>query len=356
MRRSPATAALGVPARAPEAALGPALALTLLALWSTACGGCASPGRPAVDAAGPTRGDAAHGDAQAARPSTAPTPPAEDPAAGSAAGERAGAGGPVVIAPEPSAVDGDYLPAEIATIGWDGLAQAPIVLVRDVRSGRVVPIWVGIAEAQSIAAALHEVEFPRPMTHDLMANLLTRLDATMEELLIHALVDNTYYALIRLRVPGRDEPLLVDTRPSDGMALALRTGASIRMAREIVEQSPDFEFMAPEGEDQVVRALGLTLVGPTERLRELFSLPERPGLVITRAVGEAEAKGLQRGDYIVSVAGRVPEEPVDFLDALGDAPIDRPLVVVYWRDGAEHTAELDPTADDSEEEGPRQVA
>jgi bifunctional DNase/RNase len=209
-----------------------------------------------------------------------------------------------------------------------------------------------MAEAQSIAAALHEVEFPRPMTHDLMANLLTRLDARMEELLIHALIDNTYYALIRLRVPGRGEPLLIDTRPSDGMALALRTGASIRMARQIVEDSPDFEFLAPEGEDQVVRALGLTLVAPTAELRERFALPDRPGLVVTRAVGEAEEKGLRRGDLIVSVAGKVPAQPVEFLDVLRDAPADRPLAVVYWRDGAEHAAELDPTADEAAPKAP----
>jgi bifunctional DNase/RNase len=301
-----------------------ALALAVAALGAGACGGgCASPGRQPAGAAAP-------GDETAA--ATPPAPPA-----------------PTV------AVDGDYLPAEIATIGWDALAQSPIVLLRDVSSGRVVPIWVGLAEAQSIAAALHEVEFPRPMTHDLMANLLTRLDARMEELLIHALIDNTYFALIRLRVPGRDQPLLIDTRPSDGMALALRTGASIRMARRIVEDSPDFEFLAPEGEEQVVRALGLTLVAPTDELRERFGLPDRPGLVVTRAVGEAEAKGLRRGDLIVSAGGRVPEVPVAFLDVLREAPADRPLAIVYWRDGDEHTAELDPTADEAAPKAPPRV-
>lgn len=347
MRRPPASATDGGAARAAEPALLPALALVLLALWSTACGGCASPGPQPAAGDGP---GAAGGMADRTEPAPETSAPTDDPAGSEDDGGLDDASPPALR------VDGDYLPAEVATIGWDGLAQAPIVLVRDLRSGRVVPIWVGLAEAQSIAAALHEVDFPRPMTHDLMANLLVRLDATMEELLIHALIDNTYFALIRLRVPGREQPLLVDTRPSDGMALALRTGAAIRMSREIVEQSPDFEFMAPEGEDQVVRALGLTLVAPTERLRELFDLPERPGLVVTRAIGEAEAKGLRRGDYIVSIAGEVPEQPVDFLDALGEAPTDQPFVVTYWRDGAEHTAELDPTAEDAEEDGPPQVA
>lgn len=294
------------------------LALAVAALGAFACGGgCASPARQASGGATPEPPD--------------PAPPAAT----------------APVEPDPAVVDGDYLPAEIATIGWDQLAQSPIVLVRDLTSGRVVPIWVGLAEAQSIAAALHEVEFPRPMTHDLMANLLTRLNAEMEELLIHALVDNTYFALIRLRVPGSDEPLLIDTRPSDGMALALRTGAGIRLSRQIVEESPDFEFMAPEGEDQVVRALGLTLVAPTADLRDRFALPDRPGLVVTRAVGEAEEKGLHRGDLILSVGGQVTDEPVEFLDVVRDAPADRLLEILYWRDGAEHTVELDPTADEA---------
>lgn len=309
------------------------LALCAAAVWATACGGCASPGRgpegetkTAAGAAG-SEGVTAEGERPAA---PKPSPPAAD-------------------------VNGDYRPAEIATVGWDGLAQSPIVLVRDLSTGRVVPIWVGLSEAQAIAAALHEVEFPRPMTHDLMASLLQRLDATMEELLIHALVDDTYFALIRLRVPGQDEPVLVDTRPSDGMALALRTGAAIRMSRRLVEQSPDFEFLAPEGEDQVVRALGMTLVAPSAELRERFGLPDRPGLVVTRATGEAEARGLERGDLIVAAGGRPLEQPVDFLDSLRDAPTDRLLSVSYWRDGEERTTELDPTAEAEEDDGPGQV-
>lgn len=308
------------------------LALCAAAVWVTACGGCASPGR-----AGGEEGAAAAGGGERAGGDTGP----------------GGAGS--TTAPPLADVDGDYRPAEIATVGWDGLAQSPIVLVRDLSSGRVVPIWVGLSEAQAIAAALHEVEYPRPMTHDLMASLLERLDATMEELLIHAMVDDTYYALIRLRVPGRDEPVLVDTRPSDGMALALRTGAAIRMSRQLVEDSPDYEFLAPEGAEQVVRALGMTLVAPTAELRERFGLPERQGLVVTRSTGEAETRGLRRGDLIVAVGGRAPEQPVDFLDALRDAPAGRLLAITYWRDGEEHTTEVDPTAEAEADDGPGQM-
>lgn len=269
-------------------------------------------------------------------PEAAERPAAEDP--------KSAAPSQQVEPAPPAAVDGDYLPAEVATVGWDGISNAPIVLLREETTGQVVPIWVGIAEARAIAAALEEIEYPRPMTHDLMANLLTRLDAQVEELLIHDLIDGTYFALLELRPHGAagGEPMLVDTRPSDGMALALRVGAPIRVAKKILTESPDFEFLAPEGSDQVVRAFGLTVVAPTAELRERFALPDRPGLVVTRAIGEAARKGLRRGDLLLEVNGVTPKEPLDLLDAVADAPPDRPIPVTFWRDGGEHTAQLNP--------------
>jgi bifunctional DNase/RNase len=249
---------------------------------------------------------------------------------------------------------GDFLPAEIVTVGWDGLSNAPIVLLRETTTGQVVPIWVGVAEARAIAAALHEVELPRPMTHDLMASLLGRLDARVVDLVIHDLVDGTYYALLEIQPAGGGAPLMVDTRPSDGMALALRVGAPIRLGRSILAESPDFEFLAPEGSSQVVRAFGLTVVSRSPELTERFALPDRAGLVVTRATGEAAARGLQRGDLLVEINGVTPEEPLDLLDAVEDAPLDRPIPVTYWRDGAEHRTELDPAEREERQDGPTQ--
>jgi uncharacterized protein len=289
----------------------------------------------------------------------APRSRAPEPAEGAT---RESLAPPASTAPPPSpslAIQGDYLEVEVATVGWDALSNAPLVLLREQTTGQVVPIWVGVAEARAIAAALEEVEMPRPMTHDLMANLLTKLDARVEELLIHDLIDGTYYALLALKPHGAKdgEPLLVDTRPSDGIALALRLGAPIRIARKILAESPDFEFLAPEGSDQVVRAFGLTVVAPTAELRQRFHIPERPGLVITRALGEAASKGLRRGDLLVEVAGAVPTEPVQFLDAVRNAPLDRPIPITYWRDGEEHRTELNPAERKEEaEKGPAQVA
>jgi bifunctional DNase/RNase len=257
---------------------------------------------------------------------------------------REGPRGAPADAEPPGAVGGDedLVPAEVATIGWDGLSNAPLVLLREMATGHVVPIWVGVAEARAIAAALHGVEFPRPMTHDLMRDLVAGLGGRLQALHIHDLRDGTYYGRLELRVEGREAPLLVDTRPSDGMALALRSGAEIRVARRILDETPDFDFLAPDAGDQVVSALGLTLVAPTAAQRRELALPERLGLVVRNAVGAAARAGVRRGDFVVEVGGVAPETPMDFLEAVRAAPFAAPIPVTYWRDGEEATVELLP--------------
>lgn len=248
---------------------------------------------------------------------------------------------PAAELPPPAAPpDGDLLAAELSTVGWDALSGSPVVLLRELASGQVLPIWIGLAEARAIGLALHGIETPRPMTHDLMANLLSELGATLEEVVVTELRDGTYYGLLKLRVEGQDEPRWVDTRPSDGLALALRTGARIRVTAALVDDQPDFQFLAPEVPDQVVRVLGLTVRAATPELRAEHGLPERDGLVVVAASDEAARLGLERGDLIVDVNGRAPHQPLDLLEAIRDAP-DRVLTLTYWRDGEEHTVELE---------------
>lgn len=241
--------------------------------------------------------------------------------------------------PSPLA-DDELLTAELSTIGWDELTGSPVVLLRELDSGQVLPIWIGIAEARAISFELHGVELPRPMTHDLMSHLLAALDAELEEVIVADLKEGTYYGLLKLRVAGDNQPRWVDTRPSDGLALALRTDARIRVARKLLENSPDYQFMAPESPEQVVRALGLTVVAWSPEIAQELSLPDRPGLVVIDVSGEAERRGLRRGDLIVEVEGRVPAEPLDLLEAIESHDGSR-LSLTYWREGEETTVELE---------------
>jgi uncharacterized protein len=234
----------------------------------------------------------------------------------------------------------DLVEVELSTVGLDGRAGTPIVLLREPESGSVVPIWVGSAEAQAIALALHGIEVPRPMTHDLMASLLAELEATVEEVLVHDLRDHTYLGAVRLRVNGEDRVREVDSRPSDALALALRTGAQIRVARRILVASPDFDFVAPEGPDQIVQLLGITVVAPTPDLRREFDLAARRGVVVTAVAGRAAELGLQRGDLITDVNGREVLEPMDFFMAVRAIPPGAQVRLTYVRAGETHRLEL----------------
>lgn len=247
------------------------------------------------------------------------------------------------LADAPAAFDGEFRAMEVATVGWDSSTTSPVVLLRQLDTGQLVPIWVGVAEAQAIAAALHEVRYPRPMTHDLMNDLIGRLGGHLDELLIHDVVDGTYFGLLRVSLGDGKEPLIVDSRPSDGLALALRSGAAIRVAQKILDETPDVDFLAPDEPDQVVRALGLTVVARTPELVREHGLPEEGhGLVVLRAVGAASEEGLRRGDLVLEVAGVQMRRPVDLLEALEGVPYGEKVPVVVWRDGAERTVELAP--------------
>ena len=237
------------------------------------------------------------------------------------------------------APDGELVRAELATVGWDARSGTPVVLLRELESGQVLPIWIGLAEAQAIARALHGIEPPRPQTHDLMASLLGHLGATLEEVVVTRLFEGTYYGLLKVRDEG-GASRWVDTRPSDGLALALRTGARIRVASKILEEQTDFQFQAPDASQQVVRVLGLTVRALNPELREQFGLPERDGLVVVAVSGEAERRGLERGDLIVDVGGKVPSEPLDLLEAIRGAA-EGILALTYWRDGKEKSVELE---------------
>ena len=117
----------------------------------------------------------------------------------------------------------------------DPVTNMPIVILKDERDDRVLPIWVGIFEANAIALRIEEIETPRPMTHDLLCNLLDSLQVSVEKIVVSDLKDNTYFAQIHLDVDGvRQE---IDARPSDAIALALRTEAPIYVEQDVLEQS-----------------------------------------------------------------------------------------------------------------------
>src|SRR5271157_4286112 len=114
---------------------------------------------------------------------------------------------------------------KIRGLMMDPVTNMPIVILKDVGSDQVLPIWVGVYEANAIALEIEKVTTPRPMTHDLIKNLLTGIQATVQRVVVSELKDETFYAVIWLEKDG--EIISVDSRPSDALALALRLDCPI---------------------------------------------------------------------------------------------------------------------------------
>jgi bifunctional DNase/RNase len=117
-----------------------------------------------------------------------------------------------------------------------------IVVLRDEDGQEVLPIWIGKAEANAISLALESVQLPRPLTHDLMKNALEALEAKVISVVVTDLRDNTYYA--KLHLTHHDAEITVDARPSDAIALALRTECPIFVAKEVLQRQQADEDIA----------------------------------------------------------------------------------------------------------------
>ena len=162
----------------------------------------------------------------------------------------------------------------VAGIALDAASRSPIVLLRDPSGRRQVPIWIDQAQAQNILAGLSQEPSPRPLSHDLMAALLKAGDLQLERVVIHAIEDSTFRAVLKLKAAGAEaspspEGIEIDARPSDAIALALRTHSSIWMLEEVVADASipvDAEADAQE-QDSFRRFLDNT--SPAELIRRL---------------------------------------------------------------------------------------
>jgi bifunctional DNase/RNase len=133
----------------------------------------------------------------------------------------------------------------------DPVTQMPIVMLRDPKSEAVLPIWVGLYEANAIALQLEKIKTPRPMTHDLLKNVIGELEAEVEKIVITELRENTFYAVIHLRKGGA--ALAIDSRPSDAIALALRVDAPIFVEEEVIAKAKSVDMTKEAGDSDRLR-------------------------------------------------------------------------------------------------------
>jgi bifunctional DNase/RNase len=129
------------------------------------------------------------------------------------------------------------MPKEVTVAGVtvDPVTKSPVVVLRDLETGNVLPIWIGLLEANAIVFALEGTELPRPMTHDLMKSILHATGTRLLSVEIADIRESTYFALLHLE--GNGESVRVDARPSDAIALALRCGARILVSETVLAQS-----------------------------------------------------------------------------------------------------------------------
>ncbi|MCE5299301.1 MAG: bifunctional nuclease family protein [Spirochaetia bacterium] len=117
----------------------------------------------------------------------------------------------------------------------DGTSKMPVVILTDMEEKRFLPIWIGVYEADAILVALENIEVPRPMTHDLIKVMLEALDIVVDKVAIHDLKNNTFFARLYLVKDGKETE--IDSRPSDAIALALRTGAAIYVSENVIMEA-----------------------------------------------------------------------------------------------------------------------
>lgn len=122
----------------------------------------------------------------------------------------------------------------------DPVAGTPIIILKDEVGDRVLPIWVGVPEANAIWLQIENVSTPRPMTHDLLRNVISDLDGRVDQVVVSELKDNTFFAVIHLSVRG--ERVAIDARPSDAIALALRTRAPILVEEAVIDTAKTVDF------------------------------------------------------------------------------------------------------------------
>jgi bifunctional DNase/RNase len=138
------------------------------------------------------------------------------------------------------------LDMKVSQLTIDPFTNMPIIILRDEEGTEALPIWIGLIEASAIASELEKIALDRPMTHDLMKNLVGECGMKVDRVEVHDVRDNTFYATIFLRRSGKRSrgERAVDSRPSDAIARALRTGARICVARKVIERAQKLDLAA----------------------------------------------------------------------------------------------------------------
>ncbi len=135
-----------------------------------------------------------------------------------------------------------YTPMSISGLTVDPITNSPIVILKEIDGDGTLPIWIGLLEATAIASELEGIKFSRPMTHDLLKNLMDMVHVKVSKIEVCDLKDNTYYARINFEFNGKE--MSIDARPSDAIALSLRLDAPIFVSEDVISRSTQIDLKA----------------------------------------------------------------------------------------------------------------
>jgi bifunctional DNase/RNase len=207
-------------------------------------------------------------------------------------------------------VPGDLVKVELTDLGRDPESGSPVLILTDLKQGRVLPIFIGISEASAISKGMERGEGSRPLTHDLLVNMLTLMEADLRRVEITALKENVFYA--DLVVGLKEKEVRVDSRPSDAIAVAVRLHAPIYVASDVLEVSASEELTQWWRREGATSNMGLEIQELTEELAGALGAESTAGVLVSfvREGGVAAENGLETGDIILAIDGEEVSDPV----------------------------------------------
>jgi bifunctional DNase/RNase len=203
----------------------------------------------------------------------------------------------LMIAPAHAAQNSALVETRVKTLVLDPATQAPVVILETVSDRKLLPIWIAAPEARAIAIALENVKLPRPLTHDLIGNLLQALDAKLKRVVISELRNDTFIAFLLVESKGKN--LQVDSRPSDAIAIALRMKAPIFASAQVLAGAKSMPVQ-PTRAEQTQTRLGIQAQELTAELAGLFDSSQSAGMIVAEVMPAGAAIIVKANDRKVT--------------------------------------------------------
>lgn len=191
---------------------------------------------------------------------------------------------------------------KVKGITIDSSTSKPIVILQDLEQRKILPIWIGSFEANAIALGIEHIVPPRPMTHDLIKNILEGIKAKVRKIIITDLKNNVFYSVVLLDINNVE--VSVDSRPSDAIALALKVDAPIFVSKDIMARAKVFNGKPKKSLRNILLPYGLTFQELTPAIAQHFNLTNPKGVLISdvSSGSAAELAGIKRGDVIRKIS------------------------------------------------------